>query len=231
MYPGDTWSYQWNNSNPYWFNNMHMNWASNRYYVGAMLSFSKHMPVEIASFVSGDDTKWTPGSADQWQIESGPNFQEPDNGVPRKHPTPGRSLLSQMPMAPSSPPPLCVIEIPPLLKSKNEGGKVVWQCMAVYEVTLQIETMSGLPQFIGWHTQRPCAGESKYPTMMSRRRTQLCQWPTGLRNYGYPLTDKKHYQHSYANHVLCSRTMATNESNNTKLISSGTSNIHNLTCS
>lgn len=70
VYSGQTWQYMWQNSNPYFFNNMHMNWKDSDYYMAPMMSFDKHMPVEIASFINDDS--WRPDKKPQtWSRPQG----------------------------------------------------------------------------------------------------------------------------------------------------------------
>ena len=195
-FPGETFQYTWMNNNPYWYNGMAFS-HGNQTIEGTLMGFTKHMPIEISSTCNPHDNKWTPGTNMYWQTRTGPNYQVPGHeGDHTNHATPGRSCLSQQPNLPGSPPPIALIEVPPLLNSKDETGHVTWQCTIVYKVTLQVETMSGSPQFAGWQSTRRLAGEGQYNSLMERSRSNLYQFPTGVRNYAYVL------HHDYNNPAL-----------------------------
>ena len=177
LYAGDTYSYQWNNKDPYFFNNKSFSWKDNLYVEGPHLVWDKLLPVCIP----GDYmNQWAPEKSGHWSTRPSPNLTPgvvPSDGY---YPTPGRSILTQMPNYPSSPPPKAVLEIPSLLTATNMAGTITYQITVIYSSTIQIELMSGNPQFAGW-----CYNLAQNTYDQSKANTQLCQGPVGLKNYIY----------------------------------------------
>ena len=83
-----------------------------------------------------------------------------------------------MPNYPANPPPIAVLETPSLLTATNMAGTIMYQITVIYSSTIQIELMSGNPQFASWaYTGLECD--------QSEANTQLCQGPVGLKNYAF----------------------------------------------
>ena len=179
--PGETWQYTWLNSNLYWFNNMSFTMHGDTLVDGPIISIDRLIPVEVAGVMRN---MWRPDANTQnFSRRPGPNFDSGKNYAAEQTPTPGRSVLSQMPMYPSAPPPIAVLEIPPILNAENKTGNICWQLTVMYECTIQIETLSGSPQYAGFTPQQTDYYRDKFNSVYNHRCTQLCQWPTGLRNY------------------------------------------------
>ena len=179
--PGETWQYTWMNSNPYWFNNMSFTMHGDTLVDGPIISIDRLIPVEVAGSMRN---MWRPDiNTLNFSRRPGPNYDSEKKYGSEQTPTPGRSVLSQMPMYPSAPPPIAVLEIPPILNAENKTGNICWQLSVMYECTIQIETLSGSPQYAGFTPQQTDFYRDKYNAVFNHRRTQLCQWPTGLRNY------------------------------------------------
>ena len=120
---------------------------------------------------------WQPDKSGYWSHRPGPNLNidaEPDN---REWPTPGRSILTQMPNYPSIPPPMAVLETTSLLTATNLAGTITYQITVIYSSTIQIELMSGNPQFAGWSYN---VAQNTYD--QSEQNTQICQGPVCICN-------------------------------------------------
>ena len=179
--PGETWQYTWMNSNPYWFNNMSFTMHGDTVVDGPIISIDRLIPVEVQGTMRNmfNPDVQTPN----FSRRPSPNYDNKKFYTNEQTPTPGRSVLSQMPMNPSAPPPIAVLEIPPILNAENKTGNICWQLTVMYECTIQIETLSGSPQYAGFTPMQTDFYRNNYKAVCNHRRTQLCQWPTGLRNY------------------------------------------------
>ena len=175
LYAGDTYSYTWHNKDPYFFNNKSFSWRENMYVQAPRLTWNKLLPVCIA----GDyENRWTPDKTNNWSTRPSPNIRLGANHDDQQHPTPGRSILTQMTNHPSNPPPIAALEVPALLTATNLVGTITYQITVIYSSTIQIELMSGNPQFAGWSYN---IQQNLYE--QSESNTQLCQGPVGLKNY------------------------------------------------
>ena len=172
LYAGDTYSYEWHNKDPHFFNNKSFSWKHNQYVQGPRIIWDKLLPVCIP----GDYLNlWQPDKSGEWSNRPSPNININDQMGRQQTPTPGRSILTQMPNYPSNPPPIAVLETPSLLTATNLAGTITYQITVIYSSTIQIEQMSGNPQFAGWTFH-------KEPYDQSEGNTQLCQ---GKKNYVY----------------------------------------------
>ena len=177
LYAGDTYSYQWNNKDPYFFNNKSFSWKNDVYVSGPRIVWDKLLPVCIP----GDYLNvWAPDKSGYWSTRPSPNISPMAQQTDEQYPTPGRSILTQMPNYPASPPPIAVLETPSLLTATNMAGTITYQITVIYSSTIQIEQMSGNPQFAGWNYN---LGQLHFD--QSESNTQLCQGPVGLKNYIY----------------------------------------------
>ena len=184
--PGQTWQYTWLNSNPYWYNNMAFTMHGDTLVDGPILSIDRLLPIEVHGAMRN---MFRPdGKTMNFSKRPGPNHDDSKDYKDEQMPTPGRSVLSQMPMFPSAPPPIAVLAIPPILNSENKTGNICWQITCMYECTIQIETLSGSPQYAGFMPAQTDFYRDKFSAVHDHRRTQLCQWPTGLRNYASNIT-------------------------------------------
>ena len=174
IYAGDTYSYQWNNKDPYFFNNKSFSWRGKTYVDGPTMIWDKLLPVCIP----GDyKNRWTPDVTGYWSNRPSPSIDANNVDQSQQTPTPGRSILTQMPNYPANPPPIAALEVPSLLTATNMAGTITYQVTIIYNSTIQVELMSGNPQFAGWNMNlgtEPGQTESN---------TQLCQGPVGLKNY------------------------------------------------
>ena len=177
LYAGDTYSYTWNNKDPYFFNNKSFSWKTDHYVEGPRIVWNKLLPVCIP----GDYlNQWAPDKTGLWSTRPSPNINTEHNQTDGMWPTPSRSILTQMPNYPSSPPPIAALEVPSLLTKTNLAGTITYQITVIYTSTIQIELMSGNPQFAGWFFN---LAQQDYE--QSEANTQLCQGPVGLKNYIY----------------------------------------------
>ena len=182
IYSGDTWQYAWHNKNPFWYNGMSFAHGHGEVCEGMPLNIWKAIPVEIGSNVM-QTFNWVPnGRGISSSKHTGGTYEAANVSNSNQNTAiPGRSCLTQMPMEPSEAPPVAYIEIAPMLTASNEPTKSLWVCTIVYECTIQIETMSGNPQYAGWHVPRD---DTHLTTdLWSRERTTLCQGPVGMRHY------------------------------------------------
>ena len=167
LYAGDTYSYTWHNKDPYFFNNKSFSWKENIYVPGPRLVWNKLLPVCIAG---NYENRWIPDGSGYWSTRPTPNINAQGHHDNQKHPTPGRSILTQMPNYPSSPPPIAALEVPALLTATNLAGTITYQITVIYSSTIQIELMSGNPQFAGWSYN---IQQEKYE--QNEANTQLCR--------------------------------------------------------
>ena len=175
LYAGDTYSYQWNNKDPYFFNNKSFSWKGNTFIEGPILVWDKLLPVCIP----GDYmNQWVPDPSGFWSTRPSPNVDPLSHHDTHKKPTPGRSILTQMPNYPANPPPIAALEVPSLLTATNLAGTITYQVTVIYNSTIQVELISGNPQFAGWSFNFK-------DTDQTESNTQLCQGPVGLKNYVY----------------------------------------------
>ena len=175
IYAGETYSYQWNNKDPYFFNNKSFSWKGNTFVEGPIMIWDKLLPVCIP----GDyNNRWTPDVTGFWSMRPSPNLDINDQDNNEKTPTPGRSILTQMPNYPANPPPIAALEVPSLLTATNMAGTITYQVTVIFNSTIQVELMSGNPQFAGWCFNLIEPGQTE-------SNTQLCQGPVGLKNYIY----------------------------------------------
>ena len=71
-----------------------------------------------------------------------------------------------------------LLEVPSLLTKTNLAGTITYQITVIYTSTIQVELMSGNPQFAGW-----AFNIAQQDYQQSEANTQLCQGPVGLKNY------------------------------------------------
>ena len=175
IYAGDTYSYQWNNKDPYFFNNKSFSWRGGTFVEGPVMIWDKLLPVCIP----GDyKNRWTPDVTGYWSNRPSPNININDQDNNEKTATPGRSILTQMPNYPANPPPIAALEVPSLLTATNMTGTITYQVTVIYNSSIQVELMSGNPQFAGWCYNLIEPGQTE-------SNTQLCQGQVGLKNYIY----------------------------------------------
>ena len=173
IYAGDTYSYQWNNKDPYFFNNKSFSWRGKTFVECPVMIWDKLLPVCIP----GDYlNRWTPDATGKWSNNPTPNIDGNNQYGHEDTPTPGRSILTQMPNYPANPPPIAALEVPSLLTATNMAGTITYQVTVIYNSTIQVELMSGNPQFAGWSFNLAEPGQTE-------SNTQLCQGPVGLKNY------------------------------------------------
>lgn len=110
---GDTFGYNWINRNPAWFNLCSFNSFYNILNSAPSLRPMHAIPVEINSktTVSENTTPWMPAKNGKWQLNANPNVTGEDWNVTSK------SCLTQMPINPSNPPPVCTLD--PILDSRQ----------------------------------------------------------------------------------------------------------------
>ena len=189
--PGQTWEYTWMNSNPYWYNNMSFSMHGDTMVDGPVLCIDRLIPIEIHGARNGHvlpDEK-----SPYFSKRPSPNHDNAHVYDRECTPQPGRSCLTQMPMFPSAPPPIAVLEIPPIFNDQNKAGNICWQITCMYECTIQIETLSGSPQYAGFTPTQDVFNTALYGAVYGNKRTQLCQWPTGLRNYEANITNAQNF--------------------------------------
>lgn len=183
---GETWQYTWINPNSFWYNNMSFTMHNTTLVEAPVMSIPRLLPVEVrGEFGDG----FTPDQTTRmFSKKPSPNFDAAKSYGSQQTPCPGKSILSQMPMNPSSPPPIACLIIPPLLTSENKSAAITWQITVMYEVTIQTETLSGSPQYCGFTPTQTDYYRDNFRAVGSHRRTQLGQWPAGLRNYSSNVT-------------------------------------------
>ena len=148
LYAGDTYSYEWHNKDPYFFNNKSFSWKDDIYVAGPRINWDKLLPVCIP----GDYmNQWEPDPTGHWTRRAGPNLNPTTPQTNGHWATLGSSVLTQMPNYPANPLPIAVLETPSLLTATNMAGTITYQITVIYSSTIQIELMSGNPQFAGWN--------------------------------------------------------------------------------
>ena len=124
LYAGDTYSYTWYNKDPYFFNNKSFSWKRDTYVEGPRIIWDKLLSICIP----GDYmNRWAPDNSGGFSTRPSPNIATTKQHTDRMYPTPGRSILTQMPNYPSSPPPVAVLETPSLLTKTNMAGTITYQ--------------------------------------------------------------------------------------------------------
>ena len=150
-------------------------WKEGVFVAGPRIKWDKLLPVCI----SGDYmNQWEPDPTGRWSARPSPNLNPTLDQPNGQWSTPGRSILTQMPNYPANPLPICVLETPSLLTATNMAGTITYQITVIYSSTLQIELMSGNPQFASWAVVNKDWDQNE-------SNTQLCQGPVGLKNYAY----------------------------------------------
>ena len=81
LYAGDTYSYTWNNKDPYFFNNKSFSWKGNTYVEGPRINWDKLLPVCIGGDYEG---KWQPDTSGFWSTRPSPNQHQGLNILPNK---------------------------------------------------------------------------------------------------------------------------------------------------
>ncbi|CAI9722211.1 Hypothetical predicted protein [Octopus vulgaris] len=94
---------------------------------------------------------------------------------------PSRSCLTQMPINPSDPPPVAVLDPIPILDSNSQAAKITFLITIDYFSEIEFEKPSGSPQFVGYLPRVPAA-TSRCP-LNPEHKMNLNQWPQSLRTY------------------------------------------------
>ena len=132
------------------------------------------IPVEINSKTTGEQnaTPWTPEKGGKWQLDANPNFAGNNWNVT------GKSCLTQMPINPSNPPPVCALDPIPILDSSNNPAKIAFYLVGNYFSEIDFEYILGSPQMVGFM----CPNTS-HPFINTAEKTNVCMFPSGLRHY------------------------------------------------
>lgn len=86
-----------------------------------------------------------------------------------------------MPINPSNPPPVAVIDPIPILDSKDQIAKISFLVTIDYFSEVDFERPTGKPQFCGYLPRVPAA--TKECPLNPEHKMLLNQWPQGLRTY------------------------------------------------
>ncbi|CAI9722213.1 capsid [Octopus vulgaris] len=165
-----TWQYTWTNNTPGWFNASDFDALAGHITYGEIGNDSE-MPVKINAFQNATDN-WVPEKT---------NGKTTWNDMLTDEKVPSRSCLTQMPINPSDPPPVAVLDPIPILDSNSQAAKITFLITIDYFSEIEFEKPSGSPQFVGYLPRVPAA-TSRCP-LNPEHKMNLNQWPQSLRTY------------------------------------------------
>lgn len=189
LHTGESWEYEWQNTSKLWFPNMEFTYMGQVRNTMAKMRLAQ-MVGEVGPWEKYQGTNdWSPGNT----VNGNSLWPEDYNTDSAKGATNISKLMTTLlPFSNNSPPPICCLRAPKLLKSDDTPMRLTFQVTCTYTSEVEFDRAVGGGQAAGFMPRCVYAAGSGNTQVdyvdndmfQPQQQTNLCQWPYNQRGYG-----------------------------------------------